>query len=500
MKIGRTALTVLVAGCALSSSAMADPTGVNATARKSVFTAPAAKAAARVSPTFQILPNGQRVPFTHNPDRPAPRGAVVGFNNQDCPGCAAPSDVPDFGLNVAYADPGSYDGSSTSTNAFLFGLGNGAAGTQLRAPSQPPAIPQPTDIVWNDYAGDATVWPGGAKAEAALVEYSIVTARLNTAPGAVDRVDAYTILFFTADGLEFKGGFGFNIPTLAGQGFYQQVIIDDLGEFDPPLFIPIEGLIMVDCPGPAEGVPAVGVGLALAGGDLANTAFPTPESLVEVGTTFSADWLFADGETGIGGPPAMVDPKFDGEAGVSYLDVLNTGFLVDWAFGTAPPGGPFGVQTFAHDFASRMSMTDGTLQLGACVILAGQTCFVTTEDACALDGGIFLGNGTVCGDNAGACCVGTSCSEVIPAICTAMEGSYQGDFISCVDTVCLPPVSCPCDFNESGELNSQDFFDFLNCFFTAGCADADFNDSGEVNSQDFFDFLNCFFQPPKDCN
>ncbi len=61
------------------------------------------------------------------------------------------------------------------------------------------------------------------------------------------------------------------------------------------------------------------------------------------------------------------------------------------------------------------------------------------------------------------------------------------------------PIACPCDFNHSGAVNSQDFFDFLNCFFTPGCAAADFNGSGSVNSQDFFDFLNCFFNPPPGC-
>jgi hypothetical protein len=62
---------------------------------------------------------------------------------------------------------------------------------------------------------------------------------------------------------------------------------------------------------------------------------------------------------------------------------------------------------------------------------------------------------------------------------------------------------CPCDFNADGVLNSQDYFDFLTCFFGGGCPagqDADYNNDTLVNSQDYFDFLVCFFAPPASCS
>lgn len=53
-------------------------------------------------------------------------------------------------------------------------------------------------------------------------------------------------------------------------------------------------------------------------------------------------------------------------------------------------------------------------------------------------------------------------------------------------------ITCRCDWNEDGMVNSQDFFDFLAAFFILR---ADFNGDGVTNSADFFDFATCFFTP-----
>jgi hypothetical protein len=59
-------------------------------------------------------------------------------------------------------------------------------------------------------------------------------------------------------------------------------------------------------------------------------------------------------------------------------------------------------------------------------------------------------------------------------------------------------ISCPGDFNASGDITVQDVFDFINAWFAAPLPGqlvnpADFNEDGTVAVQDIFDFLNAWF-------
>ncbi len=62
-------------------------------------------------------------------------------------------------------------------------------------------------------------------------------------------------------------------------------------------------------------------------------------------------------------------------------------------------------------------------------------------------------------------------------------------------------AGCPCDWNQDGDLNDQDFFDWVNDFFSQAGPQGqfDFNQDTFENDQDWFDFTNCFFGPPPGC-
>jgi hypothetical protein len=90
-------------------------------------------------------------------------------------------------------------------------------------------------------------------------------------------------------------------------------------------------------------------------------------------------------------------------------------------------------------------------------------------------------------------CDGNNIDDTCELACDTAYVDHNGN--GRID-MCEPIMNCACDINDDDLLNSQDFFDFLTCFFGGSCPpgqDADFNNSGAVNSQDFFDFLTCFF-------
>jgi hypothetical protein len=66
----------------------------------------------------------------------------------------------------------------------------------------------------------------------------------------------------------------------------------------------------------------------------------------------------------------------------------------------------------------------------------------------------------------------------------------QGFFGTFIERLVRSGNPCAPDFNGSGAVDSQDFFDFLAAFFSGA---ADFNADGVTSSQDFFDFLTAFF-------
>ncbi len=341
------------------------------------------------------LATGQTI-FPGGPPAPA-RGQVVAFDNLSSPNSSAM-------VNVAYQNPGSYDGSNPSTLAFFIGLAERQR--YVARSDQAQGFPAPTDIVWDDYAAGADAWPGPPESTATLLRFGYVLTMRNTdsVPPA-PRTDTLRIMFFSSDHLIAHAGFSvvYNTPINFNQWFPDSA---DVSQFSPPLLVPSHGLVMLDFTESANS----GVGTLFAGGDLTNPDVPRPETLWTVGSTDVNSWFFADGIVGAGGLPAHVDPAFDGDpSSVSYLDILNTGALANWQYTLVGPP----MFTLPHDLPFRI----------------------------------------------------------------VVDGAPS-------------PPACPCDINQSGSLNSQDFFDFLTGFFAG---QADFNHSGQTNSQDFFDFLICFF-------
>ncbi len=141
-----------------------------------------------------------------------PRGAGVVLDTMSNDGSAA-------GLNVAYVDPDSYTGESSSTTAFAIGLAERLA---YRAPMDAAAgFPLPTDILWNDYACDPARWPGGAAGpEQPIGSFEFVPYFQNTEMPQSARIHTLRVVFFSEDRARQLGGFEAEFRVNPGQTGY----------------------------------------------------------------------------------------------------------------------------------------------------------------------------------------------------------------------------------------------------------------------------------------
>ncbi|MDX2115135.1 MAG: DNRLRE domain-containing protein [Planctomycetota bacterium] len=95
----------------------------------------------------------------------------------------------------------------------------------------------------------------------------------------------------------------------------------------------------------------------------------------------------------------------------------------------------------------RVTFTAPVLQTGACCLPDG-SCVTTTSGACALQGGVYQGNGAACTPGLcpqpiGACCLPDgSCVTTAIGTCAAQGGVFRGGGTDCQSSPC-PPVLAP---------------------------------------------------------
>lgn len=217
--------------------------------------------------------------------------------------------------------------------------------------------------------------------------------------------------------------------------------------------------------------------------------------------------------------PAGGLPSLDGSSGDGHRRTMMSRLFVDVGIGYAEgpnPGGRFSFQDFGVKPGSPLAplvicqpLIDGSHDFEA-----GQIFYVAnwySEDNVAVASANVIVNGVsiAMSPHLGTQYRGTYKINVsIPASCRYYHFSFvdendvtwryptSGEFITTRPLFCseyyttTPP--CYADYNQSGELDNDDIFDFMNAWF-AGNPNTDFNGNGTLEIQDFFDFLNSWF-------
>ncbi len=323
------ALGATVLLLAAGSSATAQPQRTAAHAR--AFTAPPGEV--RQVQALGVRPTGLR--------------EYVGwaYNTYDCPNCYG-------GVNIAWNDFNCYlPGGDCNGEIYILPLNTAPlqfGGETLQAPifNDGQGNSWITDVFFDDYASE--YWYDWYELKP-LLAFSTLAWTYNDYGSGVDKTFVFHCLWFSESGEEFYGGWAWHLPALDGENLIFEAVAGTLDEpLDPAMTfgIPHTGLLCLDYENNTlEGHDDGGAFAFFLGGDLTDPSFPDPRDLYEVGFNEQNFWWAG----GFGDP--NIDPGWDDEPGVSRLDTLNTGHLVDWYF--ASDAGQL-----AHGYPARMAIPD----------------------------------------------------------------------------------------------------------------------------------------------
>jgi hypothetical protein len=262
------------------------------------------------------------------------------YNTFDCPDCF-------WQVNMSWADPACYVDGGANCNGMLWMLPLSIAPLYDGDDTYQAPIYNDgdntwvTDIFFDDYLSDSSIW-GDTGMLHPLSAFTGVAWMYNNYGSGVTKTYVFSYLWFDNTGGTYYGQWRWASETADGDNL---LIFLHAGKIDEPLDpadtfeIPFEGWVCFDYDNETlEGHDDAGAWTVFLGGDLEDPDFPYPTELYEVGYNDEASWFSA----GVDDP--YVDPGWDGEPGLGYLDLINTGYLICWRFpsnaGELPAGHP----------------------------------------------------------------------------------------------------------------------------------------------------------------
>jgi hypothetical protein len=262
--------------------------------------------------------------------------AAWAYNVHDC-------DICEDGFNGAWADPDCFDPDlGCSRSMYILPMGYHQFDERpYDAPLYDPDDPDDpdgdewrTDIFFDDYQADAVIW-GDVNQLQSIVAFHGNAWTINDYGSGVDKTFVFHYVWFSTDGAQLLGEKIWQLEALQGEKWHYHLWSGTLDEPRDPadtFEIAYEGILCFDYENETlEGDDDGGAWNYFIGGDLLNFDFPWPPDLYAVGYNDEDDWAAG----GVDDPNN--DANWNGNPDLEYIDILNTGFLIDWAFGGTNP-------------------------------------------------------------------------------------------------------------------------------------------------------------------